>query len=274
MRKYQKLLSFLMAFVMLFTCALPVSAAANKSSSNPAAIYPHRIDPSKVWVFKIFMDGRNCGEYPNRFFEKDKTVEDALKYIQEVDALTRGIPKIAVLVGCQEGGHDYQWPSWNNYNNPNIKREEDSDAQTSLRWLAEEAKKYHTNITFHMNITDANKTNKEAWNTALENGWVARWPEATGEEGINTPDEDLQSTGEIHVHDAVTGENYYTHVTNIAKMWEDGELRRKIDEFLEMFPFVKETKMLYFDQTARWRDSLNYIHMKSSSRPGGMSVPI
>ncbi len=50
------------------------------------------------------------------------------------------------------GGHDSKYPAWHEVNRA-LKRPQDDDAMTSLRWLLKEAKeKYRTYLSFHINI--------------------------------------------------------------------------------------------------------------------------
>ena len=82
------------------------------------------------------------------------TFAQALDIIKTVDALTQGIQKIVYLVGWQGLGHDDCYPEMEVVNEA-LKRPEDATARDSLYWLYEEAKKYHTVVSFHGNLADA-----------------------------------------------------------------------------------------------------------------------
>jgi hypothetical protein len=82
------------------------------------------------------------------------TFEQALEIIKTVDALTQGIRKIIYLVGWQGLGHDDCYPEMEVVNEA-LKRDCDETARDSLWWLFEEAKKYHTVVSFHVNQSDA-----------------------------------------------------------------------------------------------------------------------
>ena len=82
------------------------------------------------------------------------TFAQALEIIKTVDLLTQGIPKIIYLVGWQGLGHDDCYPEMEVVNEA-LKRPEDETARDSLWWLFEEAKKYHTIVSFHVNQSDA-----------------------------------------------------------------------------------------------------------------------
>lgn len=92
-------------------------------------------------------------------FPKDRsdvriTFRQALDIIRTMDNLTQGIPKIVYLVGWQGLGHDDCYPEMEVVNEA-LKRPEDKTARDSLWWLFEEAKKYHTVVSFHVNQSDA-----------------------------------------------------------------------------------------------------------------------
>lgn len=79
--------------------------------------------------------------------------EQALEIIKTVDRITQGITKIVYLVGWQGLGHDDCYPEMEVYNEA-LKRDCDKTAKESLFWLFEEAKKYHTVVSFHGNLAD------------------------------------------------------------------------------------------------------------------------
>ena len=81
------------------------------------------------------------------------TFEQALDIIKVVDAVTLGLTKIVYLVGWQGLGHDDCYPEMEKVNDY-LNRAGDRDGRESLLWLAAEAKKYHTVISFHGNIAD------------------------------------------------------------------------------------------------------------------------
>ena len=80
--------------------------------------------------------------------------EQALDIIRATDNLTAGIRKIVYLVGWQGLGHDDCYPEMEVVNDA-LKRECDADGRESLLWLCREAKKYHTAVSFHGNLSDA-----------------------------------------------------------------------------------------------------------------------
>ncbi len=82
------------------------------------------------------------------------TFEQALEIIRAIDAMTQGIRKIIYLVGWQGLGHDDCYPEMEVVNEA-LKRDCDATARDSLWWLFEEAKRYHTVVSFHGNLADA-----------------------------------------------------------------------------------------------------------------------
>ena len=121
-----------------------------------------RFDYSKVFVTKLFLcqaeyDKDYLGAYKTCDNGKQTvymTCEQALEAIKGMDAITLGLPKIVYLVGWQYNGHDSKYPALFEGNKA-IKRDCDEDALQSIRWLMEEAKKYHTVVSLHINLYDA-----------------------------------------------------------------------------------------------------------------------
>ena len=93
-------------------------------------------------------------DFPNRRSKVFITFAQALEIIKTVDTLTQDIQKIISLVGWQGLGHDDCYPEMEVINEA-LKRPEDKTARDSLWWLFEEAKKYHTVVSFHGNLSDA-----------------------------------------------------------------------------------------------------------------------
>jgi hypothetical protein len=102
----------------------------------------------------------------------NRTFEQALEMIWELDVLTRGIPKIIYLCGWQYDGHDTGYPAWDIVN-PKLKRSQDATALDSLKWLMEEAFKYNTTVSLHINMLDINEPSP-MWDTYVEHDLIAR----------------------------------------------------------------------------------------------------
>lgn len=82
------------------------------------------------------------------------TFDEALDYIKKINNITQGITKIYYLVGWQYLGHDDKYPDFFEVNKA-LKRKEDKTAYDSFKWLSDEAKKYHSVISVHINFNDA-----------------------------------------------------------------------------------------------------------------------
>ena len=109
-----------------------------------------RFDYTKTMMMKLFMarpDGKGGSAVECNF-------ERAMEIVRQADALTLGAPKIIYLVGWQYNGHDDKYPDFTEVN-PALKRPGDASALESMLWLMDEAKKYNTVISVHINLTDA-----------------------------------------------------------------------------------------------------------------------
>jgi hypothetical protein len=135
----------------------------------PAPARPFRHRYHQTLTMKMFL-ADNAGRV-------SLTFEQGLDVVKKVDNLTRGIPKIFYLVGWQYDGHDTGYPAWDVVN-PRLKRAEDASALDSLRWFMREARRYHTTISFHINMLDANPSSP-LWNTYLERDVIARNADGT-----------------------------------------------------------------------------------------------
>ena len=120
-----------------------------------------RHDYSKTYVAKLFMSQAEYdGDYLGKYKMHDNgqqtnylNCEQALEIIKGMDALTLGLPKIVYLVGWQYNGHDSKYPAFFEGNKAIARPGE--DPLESIRWLMEEARKYHTTVSLHINLFDA-----------------------------------------------------------------------------------------------------------------------
>ena len=110
-------------------------------------LYPFVHDYDQTLTYKISVDYGKTSEI------KKLNADEVLQVIERVDNLTRGIPKIVYIVGWQYTGHDTGYPSFSEIN-PVLKRQSDSTALASLRWLMRERPKYHTLVSLHVNFSD------------------------------------------------------------------------------------------------------------------------
>jgi len=124
-------------------------------------------DYSQTWVSKMFLSKPD----PKGGCIVNLTFEQALDVIRATDNLSLGIPKVVYLVGWQYNGHDDKYPAFFDAN-PLLKRDCDQTALESLRWLMREARKYHTTVSLHINMTDA-YDDSPLWNEYVEHDLIS-----------------------------------------------------------------------------------------------------
>ncbi|WP_290797517.1 endo-alpha-N-acetylgalactosaminidase family protein [Flavihumibacter sp. UBA7668] len=150
----------------------------------------------------------------------------ALQIIKEVDQLTLEVPKIIYLVGWQYRGHDDQYPAFFEVN-PALKRQEDTTATQSLRWLIREAKKYHTTVSLHINMTDAYE-DSPLWTTYAEKDMLSK-----------------NADGSLLVIGNYNGKKAYQ--INYQREWENSYAQKRVDLLLELLPELKEAGTIHLD---------------------------
>lgn len=137
-------------FLALIALARPVAAASQEAAAAGGygdLLYPYVHEYDQILVYKIPVD--YCPASPMPALDAAQTLE----VIRRVDNLTRGVPKIAYLVGWQYRGHDTGYPALDRVNE-RLKRPGDASAVDSLRWLMREGPKYHTLVSLHVNFSD------------------------------------------------------------------------------------------------------------------------
>lgn len=154
------------------------------------------------------------------------TFEQALSVIKQIDAVSRGLPKIIFLVGWQYNGHDDKYPAWFQVNDA-LKRDCDATGKESLLWLAKEARKYNTKVSVHVNMTDA-YMDSPLWNEYFSKGFISR----------NLDGSPL----EIGVWN---GKKAYQ--VCYKNEWNSGYSVKRINALLEMLPFIQETGAIMID---------------------------
>lgn len=179
-------------------------------------------DYSQTWVSKLFLSKPDSqkGCYVNLTFEQ------ALEVIKATDNLTLGIPKIVYLVGWQYNGHDDKYPAFFDAN-VLLKRSEDSTAIQSLRWLMREAKKYHTTVSLHINMTDAYE-DSPLWKEYVEKDLISK-----------------NGDGSLKVIGEYNGRKAYQ--INYKNEWEAGYTQMRIDRLLEIIPELREAGTIHSD---------------------------
>ncbi len=216
----------IVGIALLSALAVPLHAADREvpgdyydwtKSMKPERPYIH--DYSQTLVVKIFL-AEKAPEDGSKVF---LTFGQALEVIRKLDNLTCGIPKIAYLVGWQFNGHDSKYPSWAEVN-PRLKRAQDATARDSLCWLMDEASKYHTTVSLHINMFDAFE-DSPLWKEYLEKDVIAKdvsGQPIKGEVFGDSPRMDTQS-----------------YQISYAREWELGLAQKRIDDLLAMLPIQK-----------------------------------
>lgn len=174
-------------------------------TEKPERPYMHAYD--KTLTMKMYLASKgNDRSYVQITFEQ------ALQKIIQADNLTRGIPKIVYLVGWQYFGHDDKYPAWFEVNKA-LKRPQDKTALESFLWLKNEAQKYNTTISVHINMTDA-LTDSPLWDKYYNNGYIIR-----------------DANGPIDVSGTP---GYHSYRIIYTREWADGYAQQRIDSIINM----------------------------------------
>ena len=187
-----------------------------------------RHDYSKAYVIKLFLcqaefDGDHLGRYKLRDNGRQTvymTCEQALEAIKGMDAITLGLPKIVYLVGWQYNGHDSKYPAFFEGNRA-IARACDKDPLDSVRWLMREARKYHTDVSIHINLFDAFK------DSPLFDEYMREDVFAREKDGSH-----------------IIGE--WGYKVSYAAEWEKGLLQKRIDRLCRLLP-IREAGTVHID---------------------------
>lgn len=188
--------------------------------ANAVRAFNH--DYSQTWVAKMFLSKPN----PKGGCLVNLTFEQALEVIRVTDNLSLGIPKIVYLVGWQYNGHDDKYPAFFDAN-PLLKRSCDKTALESLRWLMREARKYHTTVSLHINMTDA-YDDSPLWDEYVEKDLISK-----------NADGSLKVIGEYN--------NRKAYQVNYQREWESGYTQMRIDKLLSLIPELKDAGTIHSD---------------------------
>lgn len=152
--------------------------------------------------------------------------ERALDLIKQADQLTLHVPKILYLVGWQYMGHDDKYPAMFEVNQ-SLKRPGDRDAKSSLQWLMREARKYHTTVSLHINMTDA-YDDSPLWPIYVDQDLISK-----------------DQFGELLVIGNYNNRKAYQ--INYKREWEAGWTQRRIDSLLTLLPELTEAGTIHID---------------------------
>jgi hypothetical protein len=178
----------------------------------------------KTLTLKLFLGQE---KHPDPAWGRPVTFEQALEVIRKVDTLTLGIPKIFYLVGWQTGGHDWGYPDWGPVD-PVLKRPQDATSLDSLKWLINEARRYHTTVSLHINMYDA-YASSPLWEEYIAKDVIAR-----------------DRRGRLFVR----GETYHdetAYSVSYTREWQEGLAQRRIDRLLEMLPELVDGQTIHID---------------------------
>jgi hypothetical protein len=179
-------------------------------------------DYSQSLVMKLVIsvpDGNGGTRLFNNF-------DDALEIIKTANNLSLGVPKILYLVGWQYNGHDDKYPAFFEVNKA-LKCAHDKDARESLIWLMNEARKYNTIVSLHINMTDAYE-DSPLWNEYVEKDMISK-----------TAYGNLMVIGQYNNREA--------YQINYKKEWENGYAQMRIDRLLELLPPLKDAATIHLD---------------------------
>ncbi|MGN0542954.1 MAG: endo-alpha-N-acetylgalactosaminidase family protein [Acutalibacteraceae bacterium] len=202
-------------------------------------IFEFNYDYSRCMVMKLGM------AYPEKNIPGKShvlmTFEEALPYIQKIDSMTPGITKIYYLVGWQYLGHDDKYPDFFEVNEA-LKRPQDKTALDSFKWLSEEAGKYNSVISVHINFNDA-YDNAPSFDDFVKAGALIR-----------------KRNGKPHAIERYNGRKCYK--TCHKAYWESGLFKRQFDRFVETFPFIAKTGTIHVDNFQCYKNYAPHVSIK------------
>lgn len=210
---------------------------------------PKKINYHQTLTLKLFLSG---SAFDGKFKRKDNgksevllTIADALVQIKKIDNLTIGIPKVVYLVGWQYNGHDSKYPAWFE-GNELLKRPQDKNCLQSIKWLMNEASKYNTIESLHINMFDAYE-DSPLWNEYVKNDIIAKNIDGT-----------LRS-----------GE--WGYPVSYAQEWKTGFAQKRIDSLCALLPLA-DAGTVHIDAFHTWppipvKNENGEIHIDLSKGP-------
>ncbi len=222
----------LLLYVIFISLTLSVSAIG---LDYDYPLYPYSKDLSQTLTFKIMLRCALEDDYHNL------DLGAVAKYLEQIDCISRGLPKVVILGGFQQGGHDHTYPWWvpvdtTLYAPGGLK------GKAALLWLMNEAKKYNTNCTFHVNPFDAYEDSPQ-WEMYKEKDLLCKNADGT------------LLKGDVWW-------NRQSYFVNIVNEWNAGVTKQRIDAFIKEVPLVKETGVLYLDNQTQYPPSLYHYTTK------------
>ncbi len=189
-------------------------------------------EPEKPWnhpyhkmiVTKLALCDRNPdGSVGHIRFDFEQTLD----IVRKLHNIIPDLPKIIYIVGWQFHGHDSKYPAWSEVN-VHLKRPQDPDAVTSLRWLMRESReKYNTYISLHINMLDA-YPDSPLWDTYLKHDIICK-----------------NRDGSVRWSDEWSGMR--AACISYYQEWKLGYAQKRIDDLVAMLPELKESGTIHID---------------------------
>ncbi len=198
--------------------------------------FAYNYDYTKTMMMKMFMSQPNKA---GNGTEVCVTFADALEIIKRVDAITVGMPKIIYLVGWQYNGHDDKYPDFFEVN-PALKCKDKTPLESML-WLIEEAKKYNTVVSVHINFNDAYE-NAPSFDKFVKANALIR-----------------KRNGKPHAIENYNGLKCYK--TSLVEYWESGLFKEMFDRLLGILP-LEELKTVHVDNFQCYKNYCPDISIK------------
>lgn len=220
-KKIYNLLSIIL-LILIFSSPELYSQQEKARGGYGDMLYPYVNDYDQTLTYKIGVDYGKTSETAKL------NADQVLQVIQRIDNLTRGIPKIVYIVGWQYAGHDTGYPSFLKVN-PVLKREQDSTALASLRWLMQQGPKFHTRVSLHVNFSDCYLDDNPLGPKYQDRDILVRETDGRHRQGY-------------------VWNNHMAHRASNYRNWYQGTFRtEQIDPLFEMIPELKWSGSLHPD---------------------------
>jgi len=190
-------------------------------------LYPWVKDWSQYYVYQWHLVEHGPPYYLNFNFGP-ASVRKTLEQIKRIDNVTRGIPKVILLCGWQqfvEGkvSWDVQFPSFATTDKSFIDDSIGPTANDAIRWLMTEAKKYNTQVSFHLDFALVQE-HSNLWQEYFDLDLLCK-----------------DSNGKIKSY------GYWEGRVNLQKEFDAGLFQRRMADFFNTFPEVLETGCVHND---------------------------
>jgi len=192
-------------------------------------LYPWEKEWSQYYIYQWHLV-----EYPPYYLGfrfGPASVKKTLEQIRKIDNVTRGIPKIILLCGWQQyvetkATWDTQFPSFVTTSNDFTDGSIGATANDAIRWLMTEAKKYNTQVSFHLDYGLVQE-HSVLWQEYVEQDLLCRHENGV----IKTYGEPVLWEGRV----------------NLQREFDAGMFQRRMKEFFDAFPEVLETRLIHND---------------------------